>query len=227
MRIVVIDEDEAFGRSIRYSLQREGHRIVVAPDASSVPALLKKQMPHLIIVDKDLLEIDGLRPFVAAGENIDMPIVLLVSHAGEEAPVEGESLSDHTSAIKLGHVRRAEAILRRLRRLLEEETSVLEIGQLILDFDRKQAVFSGRPLSLTPIQFRLVAALALDAGRVVGFRELLENVWGYQGDEGEARELLKVHINRIRHKMRAIAENGGGYIQSVRGFGYMLSPPSE
>jgi DNA-binding response OmpR family regulator len=70
-----------------------------------------------------------------------------------------------------------------------------------------------------------MASLALDAGRVVGFRELLENVWGYQGDEGEARELLKVHVNRIRHKMRSLAEGGESYIQSARGFGYMLSPP--
>jgi DNA-binding response OmpR family regulator len=47
-------------------------------------------------------------------------------------------------------------------------------------------------------------------------------VWGYQGEEGEARELLKVHINRTRHKMRGLAEGGDRYIQSVRGFGYML-----
>jgi DNA-binding response OmpR family regulator len=225
MRILVIDENEAFARSLRYSLQREGHRIVIAPDSSSVPPLLTRHTPDLIIVDKDLLEIDGLRPFAALGEDVDMPLVLLVAHAEEEETGEEELLSERVSAFKLSHLRRAEAVLRRLRRLLEEETSILETGQLSINFDRKQATFYGSPLPLTPIQFRLMASLALDAGRVVGFRELLENVWGYQGDEGEARELLKVHVNRIRHKMRSLAEGGESYIQSARGFGYMLSPP--
>jgi DNA-binding response OmpR family regulator len=52
-------------------------------------------------------------------------------------------------------------------------------------------------------------------------------VWGYQGEDSEARELLKVHIKRIRLKMQAIAEGGERYIQTVRGFGYRLSPPDE
>jgi DNA-binding response OmpR family regulator len=227
MRILVIDQNEAFAKGLRYSLQREGHRIVIAPDSSSIPPLLERHSPDLIILDKDLLEIDGLRPFALFDEEVDMSLVLLVAHAEEEEPSEDDPLAERISAFRLSHLRRAEAILRRLRRLLEEETSVLEVGQLSINFDRKQATFCGHPLPLTPIQFRLVVSLALDTGRVVGFRELLENVWGYQGDEGEARELLKVHINRIRHKMRGLAEGGESYIQSARGFGYMLSPPDE
>jgi two-component system KDP operon response regulator KdpE len=227
MQILVTDENEAFARGLRNSLQREEHRIVIAPDSSSLPPLLTRHTPHLIIVDKDLLEIDGLRPFVGLGEDTHMPLVLLVAHAEEEKTGEEELLSERISAFKLSHLRRAEALLRGLRRLLEEGASVLEIGQLSINFDRKQATFCGKPLPLTPIQFRLVVSLALDTGRVVGFRELLENVWGYQGEEGEARELLKVHINRIRHKVRGLAEGGDSYIQSVRGFGYMLTPPDE
>jgi DNA-binding response OmpR family regulator len=226
MRILVIDENEAFAKGLRYSLQREGHRIVIAPDSSSVPPLLGRHRPDLIILHKDLLEIDGLRPFASFGEDVDMPLVLLVAH-GEEETDEEDLLAERIAAFKPSHLRRAEAILRRLRRLLEEQTSILEVGQLSINFDKKQATFCGRPLPLTPIQFRLMVSLALDTGRVVGFRELLENVWGYQGDESEARELLKVHINRIRHKMRSLAEGGESYIQSARGFGYMLAPPDE
>jgi DNA-binding response OmpR family regulator len=114
-----------------------------------------------------------------------------------------------------------------LRGFFEEERAILEIGQLTIDFEKKQVTFHDQPLLLTPLQFNLLGSFALNAGRVMGYRELLENVWGYQGEDSEARELLKVHIKRIRLKMQAIAEGGERYIQTVRGFGYRLSPPDE
>ncbi len=227
MRILVIDEDEEFSKGLRYSLQREGHPVFVALDSSSIPALVWKHKPDLIILDKDLLEIDGLRPFASLQEDVDTPLILLVAHVKEEGRREVELSEERIRAFGPKHLRRAEVILRRLRRLFEEERTVLAIGQLTIDFEKKRVTFYDKPLSLTPIQFHLMSSLALDAGRVMGYRELLENVWGYKGEDSEARELLKVHINRIRQKMKAIAEGGERYIQSVRGFGYRLSPPDE
>jgi DNA-binding response OmpR family regulator len=226
MQILVIDEDKAFSKGLRYFLQREGHRVFVAPGSSSLPPLLGKYKPDLIILDKDLLEINGLRPFASFREDVELPLILLVAHAREEEPGEEELLVEHIRAFKPSHLRRAEAILQRLRRLFEKERDILEIGQLNINFEKKQAIFYDKPLPLTPIQFKLVSSLALNAGRVMDYQELLENVWGYQGEDSEARELLKVHINRIRQKMKALAEGGECYIQSVRGFGYMLLPPS-
>lgn len=228
MRILVIDADEEFSKGLRYSLQREGHPVFAALDGSFIPALVGKHKPDLIILDRDLLEIDGLRPFASLQEDVDMPLILLVAHAKEEGREEGELLEERIRAFEPSHLRRAEAILRRLRRLFEEEErTVLKIDQLTIDFEKKQVTFYDKPLALTPIQFNLLGSLALNAGRVMGYRELLENVWGYKGEDSEARELLKVHINRMRQKMKAIAEGGGSYIQSVRGFGYRLSPPDE
>jgi DNA-binding response OmpR family regulator len=68
--------------------------------------------------------------------------------------------------------------------------------------------------------------LALKAGQVASPGELLESVWGYEATDSEARELLKVHIRRLRQKLRAISPEGADYIQSVRGFGYRLVPPT-
>ena len=225
MRILVINEDEKFSKGLRYLLQQEGHRVFVALESSSIPALVGRHKPDLIILDKDLLEIDGARLFVSLQEDVDMPLILLVAHAKEEGREEGELLEERIRAFEPKHLHRAEAILRRLRRLFEEERTALKIGQLTIDFEKKQVTFYDKSLALTPIQFNLLGSLALNAGRVMGYRELLENVWGYKGEDSEARELLKVHINRIRLKMKAIAEES--YIQSVRGFGYRLSPPDE
>ncbi len=227
MRILVINEDEKFSKGLRYLLQQEGHRVFVALESLSIPALVGRHKPDLIILDKDLLEIDGLRPFVTLREDVDMPLILLVAQAKEEERKEAELSEERIRAFEPGHLRRAEVILRRLRGLLEEERAILKIGQLTIDFENKQIAFRDKPLLLTPLQFNLLGSLALNAGRVMGYRELLENVWGYKGEDSEARELLKVHINRIRQKMKAVAEGGERYIQSVRGFGYRLSAPDE
>jgi DNA-binding response OmpR family regulator len=226
MRILVINEDEEFSKGLRYCLQREGYSVVVVPDSSSASRLLERYKPDLIILDKDLLEIDGLRPFASLQRDADMPLVLPVAPAKEERR-EGELLEERIRAFGPEHLRRAEAILRRLRGLFEKERTILQIGQLTIDFEKKQVTFYDKPLTLTPIQFNLLGSLALDAGRVMGYRELLETVWGYKGEDSEARELLKVHINRMRLKMKAIAEGGERYIQSVRGFGYRLSAPGQ
>jgi DNA-binding response OmpR family regulator len=227
MRILVIDKDEEFSKSLRYSLRREGHPVFIALDSSSVPALVEQRKPDLIILDKDMLEIDGLRPFASLQGDVYMPLLLLVAHDKEERRKERGALEERIRAFEPSHLRRAEAILRRLRRLLGEKRTVLKVGQLTIDFEKKRVTFYDELLTLTPIQFNLLSSLALDAGRVMGYRELLETVWGYKGEDSEARELLKVHINRMRQKMKKIAEGGERYIQSVRGFGYRLSSPDE
>ncbi|MBM4465982.1 MAG: response regulator transcription factor, partial [Chloroflexi bacterium] len=221
--------------SLRYLLQQEGHRVFVAPESLSIPALVGRHKPDLIILDKDLLEVDGLRPFATLREDVDMPLVLLVAQAKEEGQKEAGGFSrDRTEpseerirAFGPEHLRHAETVRRRLRGFFAEEKTVLKVGRLAFDFEKKQVTFHDEPLLLTPLQFNLLGSFALNAGRVMGYRELLENVWGYQGEDSEARELLKVHIKRIRLKMQAIAEGGERYIQSVRGFGYRLSPPDE
>jgi len=226
MRILVISEDEKFSRGLRYVLQQEGHRVFIAFESSSIPTLIGRHRPELIILDKDLLEIDGVRPFASLQDEADMPLVLTVAPAEEERP-RAEEVPERVRAFGPEHLHHAEAVLRRLRGLFAEERTVLKVGQLTFDFEKKQATFHDKPLLLTPLQFNLLGSLALNAGRVMGYRELLENVWGYQGEDSEARELLKVHIKRIRLKMQAIAEGGERYIQSVRGFGYRLSPLGE
>ncbi len=101
-----------------------------------------------------------------------------------------------------------------------------QIGELHIDTRKKRAGLGGRWVTLPPIQYRLLLALARRAGEVVSYRELLRAVWGYDGDDTEARELLKEHIRRIRRRLGLDLEERP-YIRSVRGFGYMLAPPDE
>jgi len=87
-------------------------------------------------------------------------------------------------------------------------------------------VFAARRVPLPPNQFRLLLYLALNADRVVDQRELVRELWGFVGSDSEARELIKTHVRLIRRKL-GWNEESNNYLQSVRGFGYMLSPPGE
>jgi len=83
-----------------------------------------------------------------------------------------------------------------------------------------------RWVTLPPLQYRLLLTLAQHAGEVVSYQDLLRAVWGHDGNDNEARELLKVHIRQIRRRLNLDPERQR-YIRSVRGFGYMLISPED
>jgi DNA-binding response OmpR family regulator len=101
-----------------------------------------------------------------------------------------------------------------------------QVGELYIDTRKKRAGLGEHRVTLPPLQYRLLVTLAQRAGEVVSYQELLRAVWGYRGEDSEARELLKVHIRQIRRRL-GLDPNEHPYIRSVRGFGYMLAPPEE
>jgi DNA-binding winged helix-turn-helix (wHTH) protein len=112
------------------------------------------------------------------------------------------------------------------RRLTQPPPQYHQIGELRIDTRKRRASIGERWITLPPIQYRLLLALAQREGEVVDCQELLRLVWGYEAEDTEARELVKVHIRQIRRRLSLDPEKHH-YIHSVRGFGYMLAPPGE
>jgi DNA-binding winged helix-turn-helix (wHTH) protein len=112
------------------------------------------------------------------------------------------------------------------RRLTQPPPQYHQIGELRIDTRKRRASIGERWITLPPIQYRLLLALAQREGEVVDCQELLRLVWGYEAEDAEARELVKVHIRQIRRRLSLDPEKHH-YIHSVRGFGYMLAPPGE
>jgi len=112
------------------------------------------------------------------------------------------------------------------RRLGGRSPARYQVGQLTIDTRKKRAGIDGDWVTLPPLQYRLLLALARHAGEVVNYGDLMKAVWGYEGEDREARALLKVHVRQIRRRLGLNPEERH-YIHSVRGFGYMLSPPEE
>jgi DNA-binding winged helix-turn-helix (wHTH) protein len=112
------------------------------------------------------------------------------------------------------------------RRLAQPQPQEYQVGELRIDTRKRRASLGERWVTLPPIQYRLLLVLAQREGEVIGCQELLRLVWGYESEETEARELVKVHIRQIRRRLGLDPEEHH-YIHSVRGFGYMLALPDE
>ncbi|MEX2080804.1 MAG: response regulator transcription factor [Dehalococcoidia bacterium] len=103
----------------------------------------------------------------------------------------------------------------------EEGQGAITVRDLVLDFDRCQATRDNQGLPLTPTEFKILAYLARNAGKVVSPVEMLRAVQDYTYSEREAQEIVKVYIRRIRRKLE-VDPSEPDYIVNVRGFGYML-----
>lgn len=165
----------------------------------------------VIVVERPALEVGGPALMAAVRNSTRLPIVLPVE-AGASRPTPADC-------------RRVLAAMQ-LARPPKRPPTMIHLGKLTIDLAQKRARLRGRWINLPPTQYRLLTVLAQHRGEVVGYRELLKEVWGYNGDENEARELLKVHVRLVRRKL-GLNPQTGEYLRSVRGFGYMLADPDK
>jgi two-component system OmpR family response regulator len=118
------------------------------------------------------------------------------------------------------------AQVRAVCRLLKPDRATPQLESLMvrnvtIDFQRFEVRSDGGTLTLTPTEFKIIAHLAKHPGRVVRHTELFREVHGYDASEQEAKDILKVHIWRLRNKLAAAGADGD-CIANVRGFGYLL-----
>jgi DNA-binding response OmpR family regulator len=222
LNILIVNPDKVFLSTLSPLLEKDGHYVSVACDMTAALQALEQSPPGLVVMEREYLEYEGQPFFAKLGQYDGLPIILLTSGSQTDEGVK------FTSVPKQHELERIEAIVARVNKeaTSDRRSETLQIGDLIIDLAKKQVAFSGRRIKLPPIQFRLLTHLALNVGRVLGYQELLREVWGYQGEDSEARELLKVHIRQIRRKLDWDAAKAE-YLQAVRGFGYMLVEPED
>ena len=125
-------------------------------------------------------------------------------------PSDARELRDRLAALREGAVQKGPA-----------PVSLAHVRELSIDFDRREVTLGGAPINVTPTEFRLLASLVRAAGRVVSSRQLVTEAQGIMLPESDAREIVKVHMRRLRVKLEP-HQGDNPYIVSVRGFGYLL-----
>jgi DNA-binding response OmpR family regulator len=205
MHILILAPTAGAAEKIQTALRNVAHRCSVAEAWTDVLVSLKNDRPDMILVERGSLGQMELATLVKLTEPGNWPPLLLVD--GSAAGVR-----DGVAAVQ--HLARAPL------------PSYYHVGDLRVDTRKKRAGLGDRWVTLPPIQYRLLLALAKQAGEVIEYQELMREVWGYKGEDNEARELLKVHVRQIRRRLGLDPEKSY-YIRSVRGFGYMLVSPDE
>lgn len=157
----------------------------------------------------------------------DVPMIAVMEHESELIPVLDAGADDAVISRADPDVfaARVRALLRRTKSATNN-AGTIEVRDLVIDMEKYQVALRGEVINLTPTEFRLLAVLAQQAGRVVDPRSLLSAVHQHDYGERDAQNLVKVHIANLRRKM-SDQKTENPYILCVRGFGYMLERRSH
>ena len=233
MKALVVDDDHVLADVITFTLRREGFQVTLAFDGETALLRWQEEQPDLVILDVNLPRLDGFSVCQYIREQADIPILLLTVRDDEEDIIHGLELGADDYITKPFSPRqlvaRAHAVLRRASKTASPVLH--QVGALVLDSNRREmSCGEGKPISLTPLESRLLDYLMLNAGYVVTADTIIEHVWGLEGGD---RDMLRQLMHRLRGKL-AQAQGASGtdaeppcsiHIETVPALGYGLSLP--
>jgi DNA-binding response OmpR family regulator len=224
-RILIVDDDAMAREILKRILEHAGYEVMTAGSGPEALRKLHEGIPHLVVVDLMMPEMDGFELCRRIKSHLDVPIVILSAVAAIESKVEGLQMYAEDYIVKPFEkeelVARVQRVLRRYGESAGVEQPEVVIDQdLQINFVQHWARVKGQQVTLTPTESKLLFLLVRNAGRVVTNETLLAKAWA--GDEEAYEEGLRVHISRLRSKIESNPSKPV-YIQTKRGVGYRFS----
>jgi two-component system KDP operon response regulator KdpE len=224
-RVLVVDDEQQILRALRTSLRAAGYEVDTASTAAEALAVAALRPPEAVILDLVLPDGSGtdvcreLRTWSSA------PVIVLSAVGEEREKVAAlDAGADDYVTKPVG----VDELLARLRAVLRRQGAsgepVIEIGDLVVDLQKRSVSMAGASIHLTPHQFDLLRVLALNPGKLMTQRTLLQEVWG-PSYIGEAN-LLHVNVSQLRRKIEPDRAQPQ-YIVTETGAGYRLVAPTE
>ena len=216
MRALVVEDDRRIAADLDRALVAAGFRVDLVDDGETAWFRGGTENYDLIVLDLGLPRLDGLTVLKRwRAEGCESPVLVLTARGAWTERVEG---IDAGADDYLPKPFRMEELIARARALVRRAggrgTAQQQAGRLTVDLNRMTVAVDGVPQALTPLEFRLVAYLALHRDRVVPPGELLEHLYG--DDDAREANALEAIVARLRRKL------GAGLIGTRRGFGYHL-----
>ena len=222
--ILVIEDDPPIRRFLKASLTTQGFDLMEAGTAESGLALAASSAPDIILLDLGLPDKDGLEVIHQIREWSAVPIIILSARGQEKDKITGldAGADDYlTKPFSVGELlARIRVMLRRSHPAENEnpETPFL-LGDIRVDFLRRQVFRGEEEIHLTPIEYKLLATLIRYQGKVVTHRQLLKEVWG--PSHSEQNHYLRIFILQLRRKIEKDS-NRPTYLITEPGIGYRL-----
>ena len=221
-KALVVDDERAIVKGIRYSLEQDGMEVDCAYDGEEGLSLAKEGNYDIILLDVMLPKLDGFEVCREIRGFTDTPVVMLTAKGDDMDKILGleYGADDYiTKPFNILEVKaRIKAIMRRTsKKTQEKEHAQVIAGELVIDEDARRVTCAGREISLTGREYDVLSFLARTPGKVYNRDELLHEIWGadYPGDA----RTVDVHVRRLREKLE---DNPGEprYVRTKWGSGY-------
>jgi DNA-binding response OmpR family regulator len=226
-KVLIVEDDEVIASSMAQHLSGAGFDPITVGRGEVGLARLRYEAPDVVVLDLMLPGLDGWSLIESArAEGIGTPIIVVSARGTEHDRVNALQIGADDYLVKPFSMKelvaRVQAAARRgVRAQPEERGEAIEIEELRIDPREVQAYVDGESAELTPTEFRLLYALALDRGRVTTRDELLQKIWGRR--ESHRDRTVDVFVRRLRDKIDRIAPRHT-FIQTRYGVGYKLEP---
>lgn len=219
--ILVVDDERPIRRYLRAALVSQGYQVSEAVNGKEALNAAVSAQPDIIILDLGLPDLDGVEVTRQLREWSKTPIIILSvrENEGDKIAALDAGADDYlTKPFATGELlARLRVALRHIAEPASE--SVFQVDSLRIDFARRQVTLQSEELSLTPIEYKLLAILVQNAGKVLTHRQLLRQVWGISYET--ETHLLRVNISNLRRKIESDPTRPH-YILTEPGVGYRL-----
>ena len=229
--ILTADDDPQLLRLIKRNLEFEDYNVLTASDGAQAFEQIQGHSPDVVLLDVMMPKMDGFTVCRRVREFSLVPIILITARGQDQDKVRGLDLGADDYLTKPFSVEellaRVRAVLRRSQFTRSDTAGLQEIirvGEIEIDYSQHLVKVAGKEVSLTPIEYRLLAYLAQNVGRIITQDLLLEHVWG--SDYAGESHMLQVNMNRLRRKIEADPSHPH-YLLTKVGIGYMLVEPTE
>ncbi len=223
LRILVVDDDPQMLRYVRGALKSAGYAPLVTGDAREVGDLIRREDPHLVLLDLLLPETDGIDLMQRIPELSDRPVIFISGYRRDETIAKALEVGAADYIVKpfspTELVARVQAALRS-----RAEPEPFLSGDLAIHHERRRVTVAGRQVKLTATEYGVLRALAINAGRVSTYDYLLRRVWG--GKDSGNPKLVRAFVKRVRGKLGDDPADPT-HIFTERGVGYTMARPGE
>ena len=222
-KILIVEDEKGILSFMTTVLTSNGYDVISANSGAKAITLVTSHCPDLVILDLGLPDMDGLELIQEVRSTSTLPIIVISARTLERSKVAALDLGADDYLTKpfgtaelLARIRTA---LRHSQRAAGTQSLKYEVGDLLIDFERRLVKVKGQDVHLTQIEYKLVSLLAQNAGKVMTYESIISKIWGPFADSDN--QILRVNMAHIRRKLE---ENPAEpqYIFTEIGVGYRM-----
>ncbi|MCI9051625.1 MAG: response regulator transcription factor [Lachnospiraceae bacterium] len=225
--ILIVEDDKDIREGVEIYLKSQGYEVFQAGDGIEGLQVLEREEIHLAIVDVMMPRMDGIKMTVKLREKYDFPVIMLSAKSEEVDKIAGLNIGADDYVTKpftpMELMARVNSQLRRYKKFMEklekrDKENVYSIGGLEINEDTVEVSVDGKPVKLTPIEFKILLLLMKNPGRVFSADEIYERVWN---ERAINTDTIMVHVRNIREKIE-VNPKDPKYLKVVWGVGYKI-----